>query len=226
MHVLPELIFVDSLLCALFIHVVVYDFPKVTAGPKDVTAKLSQSVQFTCEFKAPTRADVSIVVWLKDDFYEIKSSSNYNITVHPPITISAIEEPGNDHFVSTLSILSVSDEDEGKYTCYCYYNTSLVTSTKHQYITSNLESAKLSIPSNDDNNEESSTAIPLYASITAATAVFISTVVIWIIGVIIYLRYRKRPQLVNLQEDCYESTEDEKQFLLEKNKQGITVFNI
>ena len=206
----------------MFTHVVVYDLPKVTIGPEDVTAKLSQSVYFACEFKAPTRADVSIVVWLKDDFYEIKSSSHYNITVHPSMAISAMGAQDNDHFVSTLNILNISDEDEGKYTCYCYYNTSLVTSTKHQYITSNLKSAKLSIPNDDNNNEESSTAIPLYASITAGTAVFISTVVIWIIGVIIFLRYRRRPQLVNLREDCYESSDDEKQPLLEKNKKALT----
>ena len=203
--------------------VVVYDLPKVTVGPKDVTAKLSQSVQFACEFKAPTRTDVSIVVWLKDDFYEVKSSSHYNITVHLSVTVSAMGAQDNDHFVSTLNILNISDEDEGKYTCYCYYNTSLVTSTKHQYITSNLKSAKLSIPNDDDNNnEESSTAIPLYASITAGTVVFISTFVIWIIGVIIFLRYRRRPQLVNLREDCYESSDDEKQPLLEKNKKALT----
>ena len=213
-------------MCALLTLVVVYDLPKVTTGPKDVTAKPSQSVQFTCEFKAPTLTGVSIVVWLKDDFYEIKPSSHYNISVHYPVMINAIGDQDDDHFVSTLTILSITDDDEGKYTCYCYYNTTLVTSTKHQYITSNLESANLKMASDNNNNKESSTAIPLYASITAGTAVFISTIIIWIIGVTIFLRYRRRPRLVNLQEDCYESNDDEKQPLIEKNKQGKMILNI
>ena len=63
-------------MCTLHTLVVVYDLPKVTTGPKDVTAKSSQTVQFTCEFKAPTLTGVSIVEWLKDIFYESKSSSH------------------------------------------------------------------------------------------------------------------------------------------------------
>ena len=190
----------------------------MTTGPEDVTAKASQNVQFTCEFKAPTRAGVSIVVWLKDDFAVIHSSSHYKISVNSSMTVGPVGE-NIDHFISTLSILSVNDEDEGKYTCYCYYNTTMVTSTKHQYVRSNLESASLHIESNDD--KKSLSDVQLYASISAGTAVFVLVLTIWIIGVSIYLRYRRRPQLVNLRENCYDSDDyDEKRSLLDKTTQG------
>ena len=196
------------LLTFLYItYTVVYALPEVTTGPEDVTPKTSQNVRFTCEFKAPTQAGVSIVVWLKDDFAVIHSSSHYKISVN---TIGE----NTDHFISTLSILSVTDEDEGKYTCYCYYNTTMVISTKHQYVRSGLASANLHI-------KKSSSDVQLYASISAGTAVFVSVLTIWIIGVSFFLRYRKRPQLVNLRENCYESDDyDEKRSLIDKAAQG------
>ena len=193
-----------------------YGLPEVTSGPVDVTTRLSHDVQFTCKFRGPTQDGVSLVVWLKDDFYEIKSSPHYNIS----LTVSPVENDTN-HFVSTLDILSVSDDDEGKYTCYCYYNTTLVTSTKHQYVTSNLKSANLHIES-DNNSKQSSL---LYVSITTGTAVFILAITIWVIGVILYLRYRRRPQLVNLREvECSDDEKqsfDEKQFLIPKMRKGM-----
>ena len=201
--------FVHFLLYTLLTYAAIYALPEVTDGPEDVTAKTSQDVQFTCEFKAPTQAGVSIVVWLKDDFAVIHSSSHYNISI--------VVGKKSDHFMtSTLSILSITDKDEGKYTCYCYYNTTIVLSTKHQYVRSSLVSANLHV-----NSEKSFSDVQLYASITAGTVVFVSVLTIWIIGVSFYLRYRRRPQLVNLQENYYDSDDhDEKQFLKDKTTQS------
>jgi len=125
------------LLYALLTHAVVYSIPEVINGPTDVSTKATQNVQFKCEFKAPTLAGVSIVVWLKDDFSVIQSSSHYSISVNPSVAVGAVGE-NTDRFISTLSIFSVTSEDTGKYSCYCYYNTTMVTSTKNQYVTSNF----------------------------------------------------------------------------------------
>lgn len=191
------------------VHAAIYDLPEVTSGPEDVEAKTSQDVKFTCEFKAPTQADVSIVVWLKDDFAVIRSSSHYNIST----TVDPVGE-NSDHFISMLRIFSITDKDEGKYTCYCYYNTTIVLSTKSHYVRSSLASANLQIKS-----EESD--VQLYASIAAGTIVFVSVLTIWIIGVSFYLRYHRRPQLVNLRENCYDSDDhDEKKLLIDKATQG------
>ena len=204
--------FVHFLLYLAYICAAIYAPPEVTNGPEDVTAKTSQNVQFTCKFKAPTLTGVSIVVWLKDDFAVIHLSSHYKIS-----RIAVGEN--RDQFISTLNILSVTDKDEGKYTCYCYYNTSMVLSTKNKYVRSSLASANLQIK--DDSDKKSSSEIQLYASICAGTVVLVSVVTIWIIGVSFYLRYRRRPQLVNLQENYYDSDDlDEKQSLIDKETQG------
>ena len=208
--------FSKGCLFIFIVYIAVYNRPKLTTGPEDVSAKISQDVRFTCEFEASTQPGVSIVVWLKDDFAVLHSSSHYTIS-NTPVTGSSINE-NTDHFISTLSISSVTDDDEGKYSCYCYYNKTIVTSTKQEYIRSTPKSANLNI--NSDNNKSWSN-VKLYASISAGTAVFVSVITIWIIGVSFYLRYRRRPRLVDLNEDCYDSTDNEKQPLLDKSKYEV-----
>ena len=203
----------SPLLYALVTHAVVYTYPEVIEGPADVSAKATQNVQFKCEFEAPTATGVSIVVWLKDDFAVIQSSSHYNISMNPSVTDDGVGE-NTDHFISTLSILGVTNKDAGKYSCYCYYNTTMVTSTKSQYVISNVKSANLQIKSDD--NKKSLSYTQLYAAVSAGTVVFIVLMTVWIISAIVYLRYRKRPQLVNLQEGYYDGDEyDEKQSLIQ-----------
>ena len=46
-----------------------------------------------------------------------------------PMIVSSIDDDNNP-FVPTHNILSICDEDEGKYTCYCY--TTLVILSKHK----------------------------------------------------------------------------------------------
>jgi len=221
--VFPNTVFAD--LCCL--HIVVYAFPEVVSGPKNVTARLSQNVQFTCEFRAPTYAGVSIVVWLKDGFGVILSSAHYNITsVNSLMTTDSIKGESY-HLMSSLSILNITDDDEGKYTCYCYYNTSLVTSIKHKYVTSNLESANLHITSGGNNHDH----LQLYATISSGITVTISVIIIWIVGIALYKRYHTRPKLVNLKESSsYDDDDihghDEKQPLLEDTTQGNTPYKL
>jgi len=104
-------------------------------GPKNVRASTGAEVSFTCHLEAPTKPGVSVIVWLKNDF-QVTESSHF--------TISTTTEPTSKfQITTTLTISSVTTEDDGKYTCYCYYNRSMVTSS--QYVTSNQKSASLHV---------------------------------------------------------------------------------
>ena len=61
----------------------------------------------------------TVVVWLKDH----SEISGYDNETKPA--------PGKDNeIISILNIEEISHKDQGRYTCYCYYNKSLVTSDK------------------------------------------------------------------------------------------------
>ncbi|XP_065886340.1 titin-like isoform X2 [Dysidea avara] len=100
----------------------VFDLPKVTDDPKEhIKAKLNDSISLQCQFRAPI--EVTIVVWLKDNL-PVKNTQHYNIitTTNPGV---------DDLIVSNLNINTITSEDEGTYTCYCYYNRTMVTSSKN-----------------------------------------------------------------------------------------------
>ena len=92
-------------------------------------------MNLTCAIKAPTKDRVSIVVWLKNDFEVTQSSHSTITTVADPTTKNLL--------LTTLTIFSVTSEDNGKYSCYCYYNRSMVSSA--QYVTSTQKSANLHV---------------------------------------------------------------------------------
>ena len=97
------------------------DIPRVISGPKDHTkAKLNDTISLQCQFRAAF--EVTIVVWLKDNF-QVKNTQHYNIitTTNPGV---------EDLIVSNLIINSITSEDEGNYVCYCYYNRTVVSSSK------------------------------------------------------------------------------------------------
>ena len=103
------------------LHTAVLDIPRVIAGPKKhIKAKLNDTISLQCQFRAAV--EVTIVVWLKDNL-PVKNAQHYNIitTTNPGV---------EDLTVSNLNINSITSEDEGTYVCYCYYNRSMVTSSK------------------------------------------------------------------------------------------------
>ena len=110
------------------------DTPRVISGPKKhIKAKLNDTISLQCQFRAAF--DVTIVVWLKDNL-PVKNTQHYNI-----ITTN---NPGvEDLIVSNLNINSITSEDEGTYVCYCYYNRSMVTSSK--YVVSDEMSATVRV---------------------------------------------------------------------------------
>ena len=113
--------------------------PEVIRGPRSVRASVGETVHFSCSMKSLSITGASIIVWLKDDF-QVTDPSHYTI-------ITTADPTSKDHITTTLTISSVTNEDDGKYTCYCYYNRSMVTSS--QYVTSNQLSAKLHVKSGE-----------------------------------------------------------------------------
>ena len=115
-----------------FICTAVFDLPKVIAGPKKhIKTKLNDSISLQCQFRAPIV--VTIVVWLKDNL-PVKNTQHYNIitTTNPGV---------DDLIVSDLNINTITSKDEGTYSCYCYYNRTMVITSK--YVISNEMSATI-----------------------------------------------------------------------------------
>ena len=117
-----------------------FDLPKVTDAPnKHIKIKLNDSISLQCQFRAPI--GVTIVVWLKDNL-PVKNTQHYNIitTTNPGV---------DDLIVSNLNINTIASENEGTYTCYCYYNRTMVTTSK--YVISNKVSTTLHFGKGMDN---------------------------------------------------------------------------
>ena len=107
----------------IIFYLVVFEYPTVTrTSDRNIKARVNDSKTLQCQFNAPTVKNVTIVVWTKDDTI-LNSSDHYKITT---FTKPAIE----DLIISELVISTITPEDQGIYTCYCYYNAKLVTSSK------------------------------------------------------------------------------------------------
>ena len=101
----------------------VFDTPTVAKTSKrNIKAHINDSKTLQCQFNAPTMKDVTVIVWTKDDM-AINSSDHYRIRT--------FTKPGiDDLIVSEITINNIAASDQGKYSCYCYYNRDLVTSSK------------------------------------------------------------------------------------------------
>ena len=98
----------------------VLNTPKIiSSSGDDICATINSSESVHCLFNAATMEGATIVVWLKDH----SEISGYDNETRPI--------PGkDDEVMSILNIKKFSHEDQGRYTCYCYYNKSIVTSDK------------------------------------------------------------------------------------------------
>ncbi|XP_065884965.1 uncharacterized protein [Dysidea avara] len=101
----------------------VFDVPTVVkTSDHNIKAHINDSKTLQCQFNAPTMNDVTIVVWTKNDM-AINSSDHYRI--------KTFTKPGIENLiVSDLTINNITAADQGKFSCYCYYNRALVTSSK------------------------------------------------------------------------------------------------
>ena len=97
--------------------------PKIISSDTEVCAVNNGNVSLHCSFNAATVDGATIVVWLKDN----SNISGYDIETR-------LIQGKNNELISTLHIRNFTHKDQGEYTCYCYYNHSLVTS--HKVVTS------------------------------------------------------------------------------------------
>ena len=103
--------------------IVVLKLPRIIDGPKEVEGHRPRMLW--CKFNASTLQGTTVVVWKKNNM-ELQNSSRY-------IIVQSNNPESEDLVVSTLTINS--SDYYGTYSCYCFYNNSLVKSTKP--ITSN-----------------------------------------------------------------------------------------
>ena len=91
--------------------------PRITIGP--VQLKHQSKIMLQCQFNASTLPEVTIVVWKRNNI-PLSNSSLYNINIYTP-----------EHEEQVVTTLTINSSDYyGTYTCYCYYNSNLVTSSK------------------------------------------------------------------------------------------------
>jgi len=103
--------------------IVVFHNPTVAnSSDCNIKAQMNDNKTLQCQFNASTMKDVTIVVWIKGDTVII-NSDHYKITT---FTKPAIE----DLIISELTINNITAADQGKYSCYCYYNRELVMTNK------------------------------------------------------------------------------------------------
>ena len=100
-------------LLALILFIEVLVIPRIISGPVQLKQKTLQ-----CQFIASALPEVTVTAWGRNGTL-LSNSSLYNIIQN--FTAEGV-------VVSTLMINS--SDYYGTYTCYCYYNTSLVTSSK------------------------------------------------------------------------------------------------
>ena len=103
--------------------IVVLQLPRIIKGPIELEGHRPRMLQ--CQFNASTLQGITVVVWKKNNI-ELQNSSHYIIAQSSNLELE-------DLVISTLTINS--SDYYGNYSCYCYYNSSLVQSTKP--ITSN-----------------------------------------------------------------------------------------
>ena len=106
--------------------IVILKLPRIIYGPIELRLRMLQ-----CQFNASTLQGVTVAVWKKNNM-ELHNSSDYIIIQN--------SNPVLEDVVTSALTINSSDY-HGIYSCYCYYNSSLVKSSKP--ITSNEESITL-----------------------------------------------------------------------------------
>lgn len=93
------------------------DPPKLDAGPHVVMANLHEAADITFTFTSSQIPRFSVCAWSDKNGPIIFKSSKY--------LRSQISQPGTGNKVACkLTVLDVTQADEGRYFCYCHFNQS------------------------------------------------------------------------------------------------------
>ena len=96
----------------VIIHAGTIELPRLIIGPSDaIGVKEHDSVKFECLFRASLIPNLAKCEWLKDG--DPASNENKHQTTD-----------SKSNIICSYNINSVSSLDEGKYSCYIYYNKS------------------------------------------------------------------------------------------------------
>ena len=106
-----------------------YSYPKVlniSVLPSTSTIAVGSNISLLCWIKALLKG--TVVEWLKNGH---------------KVTLEHIEiQHGND-ILSNLTIVNVTQEDNANYSCWCYYNRSIVTTAGN--ISSNTKTVQVHV---------------------------------------------------------------------------------
>jgi len=119
-------------------YLAVYPRPTIEKGPDSKTVNKHDPVQFICEIVASSLEHFTRAVWWKDGS-PTRLPANSNITLQASASNDSL-------FIYSLVIPEVSKSDKGVYSCYAYYNQTILNSMGIDHaIESNHLSADLKV---------------------------------------------------------------------------------
>ena len=117
--------------------------PKVLEPPRSLSTTAGSKAVFTCDFEASTDNKIAQIHW-EFNGDDLAGCRRFQDRINCTVTQNSID---TNYISSTLEIYSVQAENDGRYTCYCSYNTSILNVDGIQVIQSDRKSATLSLHS-------------------------------------------------------------------------------
>ena len=121
--------------------------PKVLEPPRNLNTTVGSKAVFTCNFEAATDNKISQIHWLFNG-NDLAGCSRFNNSLNCTVTRQSTDK---NYISSTLTIYPVQADNAGQYTCYCSYDTSLLSVDGVQVIESDHKSATLAVQSGTTN---------------------------------------------------------------------------
>ncbi|XP_065920649.1 uncharacterized protein [Dysidea avara] len=158
-------------------NLTIYVQPKLIAAPTNVTIKKNNVAHFKCQCNSSTLQYFTLFKWLRDSNTIANDNNKYQISGGP------VSHQVNMVY-SELSILNVTEDDEGSYSCYCYYNQTMLSRIHiSKQFKSNTRSAVLTLTNEDYDHKLS------YGKVTAILCSIVVFIIVLVV-VIITLYYR------------------------------------
>ena len=121
--------------------------PNVLKSPRNLNTTVGSKAVFNCDFETATDTKIAQIHWLFND-KDLAGCNRFKDMVNCTVTQQSTDK---NYISSTLTIYSVQADNAGQYTCYCSYDTSLLSVDGVQVIESDHKSATLSVQSGTTN---------------------------------------------------------------------------